>query len=236
VLAGILFGLLTFKPHLGLVLPFALVALGAWRTVAAATVTAIVLIGSAAAVFGLDAWLSYLQVTTAFFSRALEQFSDFGTLMVTSVMVSVARTFGVSLWTGMAVQIAVAVPVLALTLWAIRQTSEPARRAFVLVTATLLMTPYAMVYDCCALTAVLAWRLFSPQPLGAVRGAVILAAWLMPVGAMYLNMFDLGLAPLALVGVFAIAVTDAIGDGARQSWTLAGRGPALSGPSAAPSG
>ena len=68
-----------------------------------------------------------------------------------------------------------------------------------LVTATLLATPYAMVYDFCALTAVMAWRLFRPQPLGAVRTAIILVAWLMPVGAMYLNMFDLGLAPLALI-------------------------------------
>jgi hypothetical protein len=233
VLVGILFGLLTFKPHLGVVVPFALLALGAWRTIAAATATAIVLVASSVAVFGLDAWVSYFQVTSAFFSRALEQFGDFGALMITSVMVSVARTFGVSLRTGLAVQIAVAVPVLALAVWAIRQTSDPARRAFVLVTATLLVTPYAMVYDWCALTAVLAWRLFSPQPLGAVRAAVILVAWLMPLGAMYLNMFDLGLAPLALIGVFAIAIGDLVADGARQGWTPVGRRPA---PSAAPPG
>ena len=38
-LAGILFGLLTCKPHLGLVLPMVLLALGAWRTIAAAAAT-----------------------------------------------------------------------------------------------------------------------------------------------------------------------------------------------------
>ena len=156
VLAGILFGLLTYKPHLGLVVPFVLLALGAWRTIAAATATAILLIAASVALFGLDAWRAYFQVTAALQVRVLEQFSDFGPMMVTSVMVGVARTFGVSLQTGLAAQIAVAVPVIALAVWAIRQTSDPARRAFVLVTATLLATPYAMVYDFCALTAVMA--------------------------------------------------------------------------------
>jgi hypothetical protein len=236
VLAGILFGLLTYKPHLGLVLPFALLALGAWRTIAAATATTILLIAASVATFGLEAWRTYFQVTTALQVRVLEHFNDFGPLMVTSVMVNVARTFGVSLQAGLAVQIAVAVPVIALAVWAIRQTSDPARRAFVLVTATLLAAPYAMVYDFCALTAVLAWRLFQPQPLGALRTATILAAWLTPIGAIYLNMFDLGLAPLALIGVFAIAVGDAAADGApSRRWVPFRRVSALSGPSAAPS-
>jgi hypothetical protein len=235
VLAGILFGLLTYKPHLGLVVPFALLALGAWRAIAAAAATAILLIAASVAMFGLDAWRSYFQVTTALQVRVLEQFGDFGPLMVTSVMVSVARTFGVSLQTGFAVQVAVAVPVIALAVWTIRQTSDPARRAFVLVAATLLATPYAMVYDFCALTAVLAWRLFRPQPLGAVRTAIILIAWLVPLGAIYLNMFDLGLAPLASIAVFAIAVSDALAARAPAGWALFGCPPALSGPSTASS-
>jgi len=237
VLAGVLFGLLTYKPHLGLIVPFVLLALGAWRTMAAAAATALVLIVASVAIFGLEAWRSYFQLTAALQLRVLEQFGDFGPLMITSVMVSVVRTFGVSLQIGLAVQTAVAVPVIALAVWAIRQTGDPARRAFVVVAATLLATPYAMVYDFCALTAVLAWRLFASQPLGAARSAVILMAWLMPVGAIYLNMFDLGLTPLALIGVFAIAVGDAVGDGApSRRWVPAARGPALADPSAAPSG
>ena len=236
VLAGILFGLLTYKPQLGLVVPFALLALGAWRTIAAAVATATLLIAASALMFGLDAWRSYFQLTAALQVRVLEQLGDFGLLMVTSVMVGVTRTFGVSLQAAFVVQIAVAVPVVALAVWAIRQTSDPARRAFVLVAATLLATPYALVYDFCALTAVMTWRLFRPQPLGAVRTAIILVAWLMPVGAIYLNMFDLGLAPLALLAVFAIAVSDAVADRVpSRRWVPSRRTPALSGPSAAPS-
>jgi hypothetical protein len=232
VLAGILFGLLTYKPHLGLIVPFMLLALGAWRTIAAATVTAALLVGASVAAFGLDAWRAYFEVTGPLQVRLLASLSDFGTYMVTSVMVSVARTFGASLQTGFGAQIMVAIPVIALAIWAIRLAADPAKRGFVLVAATLLATPYAMVYDFAALTAVLVWRLCGAQPLGVVRGAIVLAAWLMPVGAMYLNNSGLGLAPLALIGVFAIAIADAAA--ARlPDWRFR-RTPSLSGPSAAP--
>ena len=210
ILAGILFGLLTYKPHLGVALPFLLLALGAWRTIAAAAVTAALLVAASAAAFGLEAWRAYFEVTGPLHVRVLESLSDFGTYMVTSVMVSMARTFGVSLQIGLVVQMMVAMPVIAVAVWAIRQTADPAKRAFVLVAATLLATPYAMVYDFAALTAVMVWRLCGPQPLGFIRGAIMLVAWLMPLGAMYLNNFGLGLAPLALIGVFAIALGDAL--------------------------
>jgi len=232
VVAGILFGLLTYKPHLGVVVPFALLALGAWRTIAAASATAALLVAASIAAFGLDAWRAYFEVTGPLQVRVLASLSDFGTYMVTSVMVSVARTFAVSLQTGFVVQIVVAIPVIALAAWAVRQTADPAKRAFVLTAATLLATPYAMVYDFAALTSVMLWRLCGPQPLGLPRGGVMLAAWLMPLGAMYLNNLGLGLAPLALIGVFAIAVGDALGS-AQLPWRFR-RMASLSGASPAP--
>ena len=39
ILAGVAFGLLAFKPHLGLMIPVALAAAGRWKTIASATVT-----------------------------------------------------------------------------------------------------------------------------------------------------------------------------------------------------
>src|SRR5690349_3446123 len=44
VLAGVLFGLLTMKPHLGVLVPLALVMIGAWRTIAAAALTAVLFV------------------------------------------------------------------------------------------------------------------------------------------------------------------------------------------------
>jgi hypothetical protein len=91
-----------------------------------------------------------------------------------------------------------------------------------------------MVYDFPAPTAVMAWRLCGPQPLGLVRGAIMLAAWLAPLGSIYLSSIGLGIAPLALIGVFAIAVGDALAGTARLPRWGFRRAPSLSGPSAAP--
>lgn len=52
VVAGVLFGLATVKPQVGLLVPFALVAAGLWRAMLAATVTALLLIAASGVAFG----------------------------------------------------------------------------------------------------------------------------------------------------------------------------------------
>jgi hypothetical protein len=219
VLAGVLFGLLTFKPQMGLVLPFALVALGAWRTIAVAAVTVFALVAVSLAAFGLDPWRAYFAVTSAYQISLIEQFQAFGTLMMVSVLAA-ARTFGLSQPVALAIQAAVAIPVLALAILAVRLTEDSSRRAFVLVTATVLVTPYALNYDLAALTAVILWRLTDPQPIGLVRGVVLALGWLIPLGAMYLNNRGIGLTPVVLAGLFALAVHDAVPDLKLRVWNL----------------
>jgi hypothetical protein len=208
VLAGVLFGLLTFKPHLGLVLPFALLALGAWRTIVAATATAVMLVAISLAVFGFDPWRAYFEVAGQYQFGQLERFHGFSMLMMVSVL-NAARTFGLSHPTAIAIQIAVAIPVLAIAIWAVRKTADPAPRAFVLVAATMLVTPYAFNYDLPALSAVILWQLSGPQNHGPGRTIILILAWIAPLAAMYLNVWGLGLAPLALMAVFALAVREA---------------------------
>ncbi len=57
IVAGICFGLLTFKPHLGLLIPVALVAVKAWRTIAVAALVALALFVVAGVVYGPDIWV-----------------------------------------------------------------------------------------------------------------------------------------------------------------------------------
>ena len=90
ILAGVLIGLLTFKPHLGIVLPFALVALGAWRVIASAAVTALALFALSTAMFGLDAWREYVAVVGPYQTELLRQFEGFYTNMMVSVLASAA--------------------------------------------------------------------------------------------------------------------------------------------------
>jgi arabinofuranan 3-O-arabinosyltransferase len=54
--AGVCIGLLTLKPQLGVMIPFALLAAGQWRVIAVASVTAIVIAVLPTFLYGLEYW------------------------------------------------------------------------------------------------------------------------------------------------------------------------------------
>lgn len=199
-LAGMLFGMLTYKPHLGLVLPFVLIAIGAWRTIASASLTAIALAGISAAVFGLEPWRAYFTTVSAFQFAILERFEGFFTYMMASVYAG-ARTFGLSSHVAFALQAAVSLPVLAATVWGARRSRDTRQRTALVVCAVPLLTPYAFNYDLTAVAAVIVWRLCAPEPDPTINRR-LLAAWMVPALMMPLNMIGVGIAPLALIALY----------------------------------
>jgi hypothetical protein len=62
VAAGVLFGLLSYKPQLALLVPIALLAARSWRALASAAVTSLLLVAVSMAVFGVDAWRSWIEM------------------------------------------------------------------------------------------------------------------------------------------------------------------------------
>jgi hypothetical protein len=60
ILAGVLIGLLTVKPQLGILFPFALIASGRWRVFFAAGVTALALLAASVALGGIESWHTYI--------------------------------------------------------------------------------------------------------------------------------------------------------------------------------
>ncbi len=59
-LAGMLIGLLTIKPQLGILCPFALIASGRWRVFIAAAITAVALLAASVALGGIESWHAYI--------------------------------------------------------------------------------------------------------------------------------------------------------------------------------
>jgi alpha-1,2-mannosyltransferase len=57
-LAGILIGLLAYKPQLALLAPLALAMAGRWRTLGAAAFTVAVLLGGSVLAFGVEPWIA----------------------------------------------------------------------------------------------------------------------------------------------------------------------------------
>jgi alpha-1,2-mannosyltransferase len=66
VLAGICIGLLAIKPQMGLLMPFALVASGQWRVVAAAATTVVSLIVLSTIWLGSAIWIDYFRMSQLF--------------------------------------------------------------------------------------------------------------------------------------------------------------------------
>ena len=60
LLAGILFGLLAYKPQFGLMIPIVLAASGRWRTFRAAAATVALLVVATTLAFGLEVWPAFL--------------------------------------------------------------------------------------------------------------------------------------------------------------------------------
>jgi hypothetical protein len=63
---GVLLGLLSYKPQLGLLVPVALVAARLWRTLAVAAATAILLVVITTALFGLAIWPGWAAAVPAY--------------------------------------------------------------------------------------------------------------------------------------------------------------------------
>ena len=210
VLAGVLFGLLTVKPQLGLIVPVCLLASRNWKAIATAAAVAAALLLLSVASFGFESWRLFVTNTMPYASIVLQQpwnGSYYQTTMVTPFMA--LRLFDVGLLParvlqGLASMAAVAV---AWRLWR-RPAADPAARMAVTSALGLLATPYAFNYDMIAVTTGIACLAADRRArVGPPWEALALASgWLWPgvafvaVGAGGLPLGPLVLAAVAWVG------------------------------------
>lgn len=164
IMAGVLLGLLTFKPHLGLLFPIALIAGRQWRVVVTATIVALAMAGASWLAFGADTWQAFVgnigHTSQAFLSEGSADWRKLQTVF------GLTRSLGGSeplAWSLQAmVTLAAATAVAAL--W--RSTVQYEVKAAALGTGLMLATPYLYTYDLVALAVPLAF-LFR---LGLTRG------------------------------------------------------------------
>jgi hypothetical protein len=155
VAAGVLFGCLAYKPHLALMLPFALIAGRRWLTVGVAGATAILLIVASVVVFGLHLWLDYAANLAQLRAVILEDGTGVWHRML-SVFVF-ARRLGADVATAYALQgtcAALAAIFVARSWW---RDDPPHVRNAVLILGTCLATPYLQDYDLVMSAFVVVW-------------------------------------------------------------------------------
>jgi hypothetical protein len=145
LLAGLLFGLLCYKPQFAAVIPLVLAVSGRWRCFAAAAATVAVLACVVTILFGYEVWPAFVQSLTFTRVVVLEQ-GNTGFHKIQSVFAWV-RLWGGSVFLAYLIQGAVAVMVIAALLKLWRGSSDDADKKAALCLAAILTTPYCLDYD-----------------------------------------------------------------------------------------
>ncbi len=179
--AGILIGLLAYKPQYGIIVPFALLAIGCWRAIASAIVTIIVTGLFSLAVFGTETWQAFFQFG-AFTKEAILEQGAAGWFKLQGVFPAV-RMLGGSVGAAYAAQTIVSLLLLVLTLWIWRQNLRHDLKAAALMMATMLATPYAFNYDTMLVGPAIAFLVADglKHGFGPYEKSVLALLWVTPL-------------------------------------------------------
>jgi len=200
ILAGVLLGLLAYKPQLAVLAPFALLAGREWRALAAAILSQIALILVSLALLGSGPWLAFLYKLAhpaAVFSSSSSDWRAIPSVMI------FARTLGLGTAVSSVLHWTIAAIAAAFALWTWHKTKDSRIRMAVLAAATMLVTPYLRSYDLLLLILPIAVMLRGPT--GWAEKLVLFAAWLMPGALMFLPS-PVQVAPLVSAAVMGLLV------------------------------
>jgi len=151
---GILFGLLTYKPHLAILIPVALIAGRCWKALAGMIVSTGSLIIISSLIFGLEIWFSFLK-NISFALKILEASALPLHQMPTTF--AAALLAGADPSTAKILHGIVAAATMAITIWIWFQNGPIFLRASSLSLGILLLTPHACTHDLAILALPLGW-------------------------------------------------------------------------------
>lgn len=155
LVAGFLFGLLSFKPQFGVLVPLVLIATLNWRAFFAAAATAFALAGASWAAFGSESWAAFFEY--AGFTRQVVLESGATGWHKFQTLFAALRNWDSPLWLAYGGQAALGLTIAAVVvrIWLGKARYEI--KAAALVSGTLLATPYVMDYDLVMLALPIAW-------------------------------------------------------------------------------
>jgi alpha-1,2-mannosyltransferase len=155
---GAVLGLLVFKPQYGILVPFALLARGRWRAIAACGVVAAGIIGLVLLLFGTAVWGIYLKVGAEVSRQVLELAPNgFNSEKFGVSVFWMVRSFGAGMKLAYLLQI-LGTAMVAIGVWAVwrNQRWDAVTRMALTVFLSLLATPYGYTDDMVAWSVALA--------------------------------------------------------------------------------
>lgn len=217
LVAGLLIGLLAYKPQFGVLIPLVLAVTGRWKTFSAAAATVLALSALTTALFGADIWRAFLESGEPTRTIVLES-GNTGWEKIQSLF-SALRAVGAPVGAAYAAQGLLFLAVAAGLVWLWRSAAPFAVKAAGLVTGSLLATPYVMDYDLMALAPAIGFLAseglksgFRPYEKSALAFAFIAPILARPIAET--TFIPLGL--VALVVLFGLVLLRARGAASAQ--------------------
>ena len=208
-LAGVLFGLLAYKPHFGMLLPFVLAAGGYWRAFAAAAVTVLACIALTLSVWGWPEWQAFFDSIHSTRTIVFES-GDTGFRKFQSAFTWV-RSLGGSLTAAYGLQAIVTAGVLILCTRIWRGAADLRLKGAALLVGALLSTPYVLDYDFIVLGMAIALLASYGLDCGFKPWdkTLLALAWFMPLVARPIaRTIYLPIGLLTLVALFVVRTRD----------------------------
>jgi hypothetical protein len=206
VAGGVLLGLLTYKPQLGLLVPVALVAARLWRTMISAAVTALLLVLLTSLLFGGAIWPTWVAALFAFSREFAAESSQIRHLMPT-ILVALLQ-LGVAPALAQLAQLAGTAAAAAIV-WSLFRSGPQHLAGAGLLVAALLATPYGFLYDMQIVTTAAIWVVAERQSAGGALGTgevlVIILALFSPI-VLVAGTSNFPLATLALLLLLGVIV------------------------------
>ena len=215
-LAGACFGAMAFKPHLALIIPFALIFARRWTTLIAGGASAAAFCLASFVAFGTSTWSGFF--TDSSLARAALENNLVGNEKMQSVFAAVrllhgslALAWGAQILTGLCV---------AAALWMMqRRAFRTAAEGPAIACAGLLASPFVLDYDLTLLAIPLVWLLGKGQRAGFLpfEKALMALAFALPlVSRIVAGAIGLPLAPLTIGALLALNLRRALTTGAES--------------------
>ncbi len=200
ILAGVLFGLLTVKPHLGILIPFCLIASRNWRAFASAATTSVLLAAATGVAFGFEVWPLFADETRTVMTAIMEAPYPQPYHANALTVFILARSLGAGVDAAYVAQAAATLIAIAAAFWLWLPSTAIDHRRRALATATLAIaaTPYGYTYDTIPMCVAIAYMFaVTDRP----RTILVSLAWLFPYIAHLLNFEGIGIGVLVPIAV-----------------------------------
>jgi len=211
-IAGILLGLLTYKPQLGVLIPLALILMRDWRVILWAGITTLALLGASVGLFGTEPWSRFIYDVMPYQSFILVEMGPPFSYMVPSVYKSVLLTGG-GKNLAIILQLIMSLLLVGLVVWAFLKKCRYDLQLACLFTSILLFSPYLVIYDMpiLALSVYLYFRFLKETGQTVSRPKMYFLLFIagLPLFSFFLTASHLPIAPIFLIG-FVVCLVRAI--------------------------